>query len=460
MNRILIADDDISVVDTIAGILKNEGGFEVETALRHDEIIGKIECFQPHLLTLDLEFGSQSEAGIAILKEIRSRYNEKRLPIIIISGTGDTVKLRELVKSGMNDYIYKPIDAGDLLEKISGCIQVAPVDTTIWKKQVIGNSKAMMDLMLHVGRLTRAELDTLILGENGTGKDLIAELFHEMGPRHGERFYAIDCTNIPDNLSEIELWGHAANAFTGAVKDKKGRSEMADQGTLLLNEIGDLSLSQQAKILNFIQNKTFLRIGEVEPRSLDIVILVATNKNLYEMVKQGKFREDLYFRLHSNNIIMPPLRDRLEDIPLLAAHFMKKYNKKLKKDIKGIVSDVLEKFQALLWPGNVRQLEKCIETGMINCRGQQIKWKDVQSYIEHGEQALHTSDAGQPEFDPDWTYKKIKDAIKNKADETERHYITHHLEKNKYKIVKTAQAIGLKNYQQLTEIMQRLKISK
>lgn len=456
MSRILIADDDISIVDTIAGILKSEGGFEVETALSHDEILPKIEKFKPQLMTLDLKFGAQAEAGIAILKEIRTRFDEKQLPIIIISGTGDTVKLQELFKSGMSDYIYKPVDAGELLEKIAGNIQVAPAAAPLaWNQQVIGNSKVMMDLMLQVGRLAKAELDTLILGEHGTGKDLIAELFHELSPRHQERFYAIDCTNIPENLSETELWGHAAFSFSDAKKDKKGRSEMADKGTLLLNEIGDLTLAQQAKILNFIQHKTFVRVGEVEPQSLDVVILAATNKSLPELIKQGQFREDLYFRLHSNNIVMPSLRDRLEDIPLLATHFIKKYNKKLKKDVKGITPEVLEKFQSLPWQGNVRQLEKCLETGMTNCRGQEISWKDVRAYIEN-----ETKGSCQEGLDLNWEYKQVKDYIKNQSEETERAYIQHQLAKHNYKIVKTAQAMGLKNYQQLNEIMKRLKISK
>lgn len=456
MNRILIADDDISIVDTIAGILKGEGGFEVETALRLDEILPKIRQFNPQLITLDLKFGAQAEAGIAILREIRRQYDEKQLPIIIISGTGDTVKLQELFKSGMNDYIYKPVDAGELLEKIAEGLQAHPdTQSLVWKKQVIGNSKAMMDLMLQVGRLARAELDTLILGEHGTGKDLIAEVFHELGPRHRERFYAIDCTNIPETLSETELWGHAAYSFSDAKKDKKGRSEMADKGTLLLNEIGDLTPALQAKMLNFIQHKTFVRIGETEPRSLDVVILAATNKNLQEQVKQGKFREDLYFRLHSNTIVMPPLRDRLDDLPLLAAHFIKKYNKKLKKDVKGVSADVLNKFLAFPWPGNVRQLEKCLEAGMANCRGREITWKDVRQFIEQ-------EDGGPAAegLDLDWDYKQIKTYIKNKSEDIEREYIRRQLVKNNYKIVKTAQAMGLKNYQQLNEIMRRLKITK
>lgn len=456
MSRILIADDDISIVDTIAGILRSEGGFEVETALRFEEIIPKIRAFKPQLLTLDLKFGAQAEAGIAMLREIRRQYDEKQLPIIIISGTGDTVKLQELFKSGMNDYIYKPVDAGELLEKIAASIHVHPdAQPLAWKKQVIGNSKAMMDLMLQVGRLARAELDTLILGEHGTGKDLIAELFHELSPRHAERFYAIDCTNIPETLSETELWGHAAYSFSDAKRDKKGRSEMADKGTLLLNEIGDLSPALQAKFLNFIQHKTFIRVGETEPRSLDVVILAATNKNLQELVRQGKFREDLYFRLHSNTLVMPTLRDRLEDIPLLAAHFIKKYNKKLKKDVKGIAPDVLEKFKTISWPGNVRQLEKCLEAGMANCRSKEISWKDVRQYLEQKDGQL-----AQEGMDLEGDYKKVKAYIKERSEEMERQYIQYQLAKNNYKIVKTAQAMGLKNYQQLNEIMRRLKIAK
>jgi DNA-binding NtrC family response regulator len=453
MKRILILDDEIDVVDTIAGILKDEG-YQVDSTTNCEEVLKKLEQFRPNLVTLDLNFGTGKEqAGIDILREIRSRYPQKDLPILVISGTGDAVKLAELLKLGMDGYIYKPIgDPSELVEKIERFMSHPPEAEmeadNHWVKQLVGKSM-VMDILLQLSRVARAELDTLILGETGTGKELLAEMYHQLSPRRKQRFYKIDSAEFTPNLFESQLFGHVSGAFSGANRDAKGKFEAANGGIAFFDEIGELNLDQQAKLLNLLQNKTVTRIGSTEPIRVDVVILAATNKNLYEMVREGKFRPDLFYRLHSNTLTIPPLRTRLEDLPLLVEHFLRKY-KKVNPNVIGVDPEVLEKFQTFKWNGNVRSLEKCIEAGMANSSGQRITWKDVCKFCENEIQE-NGPGTGDYKVGFDLDYKNFKDLLKR----IEHDYFQYHLEKNQHSVPKTAEALGFKSRQQLNEIIRR-----
>ncbi|MFQ6093015.1 MAG: sigma-54 interaction domain-containing protein, partial [bacterium] len=242
---------------------------------------------------------------------------------------------------------------------------------------IIGRSKSMQAVFGLVSKVLDSDTSVLVEGESGTGKELIAKTIHYNGKRKGRPFVPVNCSAIPETLLESELFGHKKGSFTGAVQDKKGLFEVADSGTLFLDEIGDITLPMQAKLLRVLQEREIRRIGETSSRNVDVRIIAATNKNLVEEIKAGRFREDLYYRLNVINILMPPLRERRKDIPLLAHHFLKKHAKLAGKRIKGFSSAALDHLVGYNWPGNVRELENTIERAVVLAQGELVEADDL-----------------------------------------------------------------------------------
>ncbi len=254
-------------------------------------------------------------------------------------------------------------------------------------QSIIGKSKKMQEIYQLMEELANLETTVLVTGETGTGKDLIAKALHYSGQRAFKPLVTVNCSALAESLLESELFGHVKGAFTGAIQDRQGRFQAANEGTLLLDEIGDISPLIQLKLLRVLQEKEFERVGESIPRKVDVRVIASTNKDLKEKVRKGEFREDLYYRLKVVEITLPPLRERLEDLPLLAEHFCHAFNERFKKNVEGVSSEVLSRFMDYHWPGNVRELEHVIERAFVLCRGGAITLEDLPAEIRNYERA-------------------------------------------------------------------------
>lgn len=281
-------------------------------------------------------------------------------------------------------------------------------------QNIIGRSESMQDIYHLLEDLASLETTVLITGESGTGKELVARALHYSGQRSFKPFITVNCSALAESLLESELFGHVRGAFTGAVKDKQGRFEAADGGTILLDEIGDISPLIQLKLLRVLQEKVFERVGESTPRKVDVRVIASTNRNLKEKVRKGEFREDLFYRLMVVEVALPPLRERLEDMPLLVEHFIHRFNEEFKKDVEGISRDVLNKFMDYSWPGNVRELEHALEHAFILCRGKVITIEHLPAVIRDFGVAAKTKAADKAVSKKPTSEQKIQEAL-NKA---------------------------------------------
>ncbi|MCK5240948.1 sigma-54-dependent Fis family transcriptional regulator [bacterium] len=469
MAYMLIVDDNINIANVYKEVFEQEG-FQVECADDEKHSLELVGACKPDvvLLDVDLKGDGGDRSGCVILNRLREKWTQEELPIIVISGVGDTSLLIEMIKNGANDFEVKPVeDFKSLVEKVKRYLHKKngppDQDLPVWEERIVGKSKVIMNLAKNILWAAQSECDTMILGETGTGKDLVARSFHALSKRQAKPFYEIDLTKISPNLFESEVFGYVTGAFSGAQRNKKGLIEETQGGVAFLNEIGELPLEQQAKLLTLLENKIITRVGSTEKIKMDIVILAATNRNLKKMVDKGFFRKDLYYRLYNHVLIIPPLRDHLEDIPLLVDHFIKELNPRYQKRIQATSVEVMEWMQKQKWEGNVRHLKKCTEVGIKNSLDNIISLQDIQSFVTQMEAETENSDEkiGQPPGTADYLeleYQDLKKQLKVEIDEKEKRYLLHHLEKNKKNKTKTARSIGINNYQQLTQAMKRLNI--
>jgi DNA-binding NtrC family response regulator len=308
--------------------------------------------------------------GIDTLKQIRSM--NKRARLIMITGYGTIESAVKAMKFGANDYVTKPFVVKNLRRTIKESIEsssVTPAQSSMASNSnigdLVGESPAMKKLFVLLAKVIQNEATVLILGESGTGKELVARAIHKEGARKDKPFVSLNCAAIPDNLLESELFGYEKGAFTGAVNQKIGKFEQADGGTIFLDEIGDMNIATQAKILRVLEEREVVRIGGLGPIKVNVRVIAATNKDLQEEVAVGTFREDLYYRLNVVPITLPPLRERTEDIPLLIKHFLLKYSEEYNKPVKTISESLLELLKDYPWPGNVRELRNIIERMVV-----------------------------------------------------------------------------------------------
>ena len=368
--RILVVDDEANMRESLRDILSDEG---YDVALAEDGRTA-LNAFDDSILLVITDAKMPGIDGFELLQELHKR--DPDLPIVMITAYGTMELAVKALRAGAYDYITKPFDPEQILHDVHKIVDhYRKTKENIRLKErlakefdvadIVGKSRQIKEILDVVRRVASAPSSVLICGQSGTGKELVAKALHYLGDRASQPFVIVNCAAIPDTLLESELFGHKKGAFTDAVADKKGRFEEADGGTIFLDEIGDMSLSLQSKILRVIQEREFTRIGETKTRHADVRIVTATNKDLPEAIRAGEFREDLYYRINVINITMPSLRERPEDIPLLVEHFIRRYNYSIGKKITGIPKDALKILMEHDWPGNIRELENLIERAVI-----------------------------------------------------------------------------------------------
>ena len=385
MEAVLIVDDEKNYPLILSAVIEEEG-FETVTANSGHEALEILGTTEIDLVLTDMKMPLMD--GLELLKNIKAKNPD--LPVIMMTAHGTVDKAVEAMQKGAHSYILKPFDNERLIIYVNKAISIYrvikenqrlrdAVELQYSFGNIIGKSKVMQDVFGTIRKVAPASTTVLIEGESGTGKDLVAKSIHFNSPRRDKPFIAVNCSALAESLLESELFGHEKGAFTGAVNMKKGRFELADSGTLFLDEIGELSQNLQVKLLRVLQDKIFERVGGEKSISVNIRIIVATNKKLKKEMLKGQFREDLYYRLNVVHIVMPNLRRRREDIRLLVDHFINKYKDERASDIPitGLDKEVERLFYDYSWPGNVRELENVIERAMVLCQSKYIKVSDL-----------------------------------------------------------------------------------
>ena len=386
--KILIIDDNEDVLFAL-NLLLEPYVEQIRVTTQPERIEHFMESYAPDVIFLDMNFRRDAisgQEGFFWLEKIKKV--DPDAIVLFITAYADTEKAVRAIKAGATDFIPKPWEKEKLLATLSAALklresrtevrslkrQVAALETTEEAGfEIIGESNAMQDIFSTVEKLRYTDANILILGENGTGKDLVARALYHHSPRAGQVFVGIDLGSIPEQLFESELFGYEKGAFTDARRDKPGRMEVATGGTLFLDEIGNLSMPMQAKLLTAIEKQQITRLGATRPVSIDVRLICATNMNIRNMVEEGTFRQDLLYRINTIELHIPPLRERGNDIQLLADYFLSRYARKYKKEIKGLSRDARPKLQNYEWPGNVRELQHAIERAVILSDGQMLK---------------------------------------------------------------------------------------
>jgi len=376
--RILVVDDERSMREFLEIFFRREG-YEVATAENVEQALLAVEADDYDLVITDIQMPDRS--GLDLLHEVRETSPET--PVIMITAFATTENAIAAMKEGAHDYITKPFKVDEIavvvekaLEKKNLAFENRRLRTQlrsqVRSRQLIGTSQVMQRIYELIAQVAETKTNVMVCGESGTGKELVARAIHEQSDRAAQPFVAVNCAAIPENLLESELFGHVRGSFTGAVQNKSGLFEMADRGTLFFDEIGELSPPLQVKILRAIQDKSIRRVGGTGDRRVDVRIIAATNRRLEEEVATGRFREDLYYRLNVIEIDLPPLRERVDDVPLLLHHFVEKYAAELGRTIRGCTDEVLEILERYPFPGNVRELENVVERAVALARGDVI----------------------------------------------------------------------------------------
>ncbi|QQS45397.1 MAG: sigma-54-dependent Fis family transcriptional regulator [Acidobacteriota bacterium] len=381
--KILVVDDEKNQRDILQLILsgeRDEGGeslYNVKTASSGQEALRLFRNESFDLVLTDLKMAGMD--GIQLLNELSQI--DSSTPVILMTAHGSIDSVKEALRGGAFDYLEKPLDRAKLLEVVTRAVsKMKAVD-----EEIVGASDAMERVKKMIVKVAPSSSTVLIRGESGTGKERVARAIHKASPRVDERFQAVNCAAINENLLESELFGHEKGSFTGAVSEKKGLFEIADKGTLFLDEIGDINVSMQAKLLRALQEKEVLRVGGTRPIKVDVRVLAATNRDLESMVKDERFREDLYYRLNVIPINIPPLRQRQKDIELLTDYFLRKHSANAARPMK-ISVEARKLIMDYSWPGNVRQLESAIERALLLAEGDEITIEDLPVEIRAGTQ--------------------------------------------------------------------------
>lgn len=439
MNRILIVDDELNMLLVLETMLQKEG-YEVVTATDGLEALEILEGEEVSVVVTDLKMPKLD--GLGLLDRIVTDH--PLIPVIIITAHGTITTAVKALKQGAFDYITKPFEQDDLKNIISKAVktrtlnedELVPSPADIDRYDIIGSSRPMLEVYDLIKKVAPTTTTVLITGETGTGKELIASAIHRNSPQKDNPFIKINCAAIAENLLESELFGFEKGAFTGAVNRKQGRFELAHRGTLFLDEIGDLPKDMQAKILRVIQEQKFERVGGLQTVKVDVRLVTATNKNLIQDVRDGKFREDLYYRLNVVPIHLPPLRERREDIDPLTDYFLDKFNKKLSRNVQGIDPEVREFFNHYMWPGNIRELENIIERLVLLASEDTITIDDIPPEIRY---PVASDNAGGLAA----LGKSFKELIKDRTETIEKDIIKKVLEECDGNVSKAALQLGI-----------------
>jgi two-component system nitrogen regulation response regulator NtrX len=384
MARILVVDDEEGIRRVLHQLFEYED-HEVRSAGGGAEAIGIYQEFQPDVTFLDVKMARMD--GLEALTRIRE--HDPAAVVIMISGHGTIDTAVEATRRGAFDFLEKPLDTDRLLLVLRNALQQqglvqenARLRGEIESRhQIVGRSFSLRQVLDRVEKVAPTDARVLVTGENGTGKELVARAIHRLSPRADKAFIEVNCAAIPSELIESELFGHMKGSFTGAHEDRAGKFELADGGTLFLDEIGDMSLQAQAKVLRALQEGIVTRVGGAKPIQVDVRVLAATNKDLEEEIKGGRFREDLYYRLNVIPLHVPPLRERREDISMLVRHFVESYSREANLRPKHISDEALDRMQRMDWPGNVRELRNTVERLLILASGASITADDVELLV-------------------------------------------------------------------------------
>lgn len=435
---VLVVDDEKNMRLVLSAMLKKEG-YQVATAADGLEALDCIKKQDISVVVTDLKMPRLG--GIGLLNRVMAKYPS--LPVIIITAHGTISNAVSAVKKGAFDYITKPFDQEDLQNVITKAMKTKSLSDREMlldsmeddQYALIGASKPMLEIYDIIKTVAPTPTTILITGETGTGKELIARAIHENSARRGNPFIKINCAAIPENLMESELFGYEKGAFTGAVHKKPGRFEQAHKGTLFLDEIGDLPKDMQAKLLRTIQDREFERVGGVQTIKVDVRLVAATNRDLIQDVQDKRFREDLYYRINVLPILLPSLRERKNDIPLLAEHFIDKFNKKLGRRVRRLEPEVEQFFREYDWPGNIREMENLLERLILLANDDIIRYEALPADIL----TPLPPEAIRPE-QAEGTFKEI---VKGQAEAVESHIIARVLEQCGKNVTRAANRLGI-----------------
>jgi DNA-binding NtrC family response regulator len=432
--RILVAEDDLQTHDDWRETLTT-WGYSVDVAEDGVRALELINSNRPHIVLADLRMPRKD--GLELLHDIGQMG--VNLPTIIISGQGDVPEAVEAIKLGAVDYLRKPIDPPHLRQILRNLAEnIAMRDENLSLRRrladvgelgpLIGKSLSMRRVIATIERIAEASASIVITGESGSGKELVARTIHQMSSRRARPYVGVNCAAIPETLMESELFGHERGAFTGAEQRREGCFEAANGGTLLLDEITEMKIEVQAKLLRVLEEHRLRRVGGNSEIALDVRVLAASNRDVAEAVREGKLREDLYYRLNVFTIDLPPLRERREDVPLLVQNFIQHYAARNNKEVVGIDDEALTALQAHPWPGNIRQLRNVIERALIVCNGRVIRRSDLQPEF----QAISTVESG---------YVKLR--IGSTLEEMEKELIKRTIEFNGGNKTRAAHMLGV-----------------
>jgi len=386
-NQVLIVDDEPDIREVLE-LTMGRMNLETRSASNLDEARHLLEEYKFDLCLTDMRLPDGN--GIELVRHIQDKH--PYLPVAVITAFGNMETAVAALKAGAFDFVSKPLDLNDLRNIVRSALRVGqtpaakpvvsasqqPTETSSGARKMLGDSEAIQKVRTMIDRLARGQAPVYIAGESGTGKELAARLIHELGPRSDKPFVPVNCGAIPESLMESEFFGHKKGSFTGAVADKDGLFKAADGGTLFLDEVGDLPLSMQVKLLRVIQERSLRPVGAQAEFKVDVRILSATHKNLHDLVAQGKFRQDLYYRLNVIELVIPPLRERMEDIPLLAQAVCEKLAANMGMKTPSFASDATEMLKQYQFAGNVRELENILERALTLCNGTEITVSDLQ----------------------------------------------------------------------------------
>ena len=434
---LLIVDDEPSILQSLGGLLSDEG-FEVTTAANGYEALKMIDEESPDLVLLDIWMPGID--GVETLKEIKREH--PNIQVIIITGHGTIETAVKATKLGAFDLIEKPLSIDKVIVAINNALNFRRLEEenkylrkkTLEKNSINGNSPKTIELKNKIAKAAPTDTWILIIGENGTGKELVARMIHHLSPRADQPLIDVSCAAIPESLIESELFGHEKGAFPGAASKKIGKFELANNGTIFLDEIGDMSLKTQSKILRVLQEQKIQRVGGSRTISVDVRVIAASNKNLEEEIKKGRFREDLFYRLNVLPINVPPLRQRVDDIPVLVETFLGDFAIQNRARRKKITSEALEILEKYTWPGNVRELKNLVERLAILVDADAIDSRDIpDTYNLDSKSENNLTDYQFLNFD---TLKEARSAF-------EQAFINRKLIQHGNNVTKTAEAIGV-----------------
>jgi len=389
--RVLIVDDEINIRTSLSQFFSV---YDIDSELAENGLVAQRLLFSDSFDAMVVDLKMPGMDGLTLIKWMREEGFE--IPVIMVSAHGEISDAVSALKGGAADYIVKPFNPEELVSKIQKMVEANKVKILIENdnfenSSFIGQSAQMVDIKKTIARCAKTRSNVLITGESGTGKGVVAKEIHRQSFGEDGPFQSINIGGVPASLIESELFGHEKGAFTGAVSSKKGRFELANGGTIFLDEIGEINLATQIKILRVLQERQFERVGGEKTITVDVRIVTATNKDLLKEIEKGNFREDLYYRLNVVHVEVPPLRERKEDIPLLMASFLDQINKENNTEVKGFTSDAKAALYKYDWPGNIRELRNCIEASIVMCRNEFVDVKDLPPQItqDHESQSLN-----------------------------------------------------------------------